>query len=90
IIDKVYTPELEIDYAVPDISDTEVCIKRFQHFLHTSQINNNANGNTYADISTIHFSNKYPNSLEVLERAKALITPEPVNYGKVKMSGWVD
>lgn len=90
IIDKVYTPELEIDYAVPDISDTEVCIKRFQHFLHTSQINNNANGNTYADISTIHFSNKYPNSLEVLERARALITPEPVNYGKVKMSGWVD
>ena len=65
-------------------------IKRLQHLLHTSQVNNNADGNTYVDVATIHFSNKYPNSLEILKRSRALITPEPVNYGRVKMSGWVD
>lgn len=90
IIDKVYTPDLLIDYEVGDINDVDSCIKRLQHFLHTSQINNNADGNTYADVSTIHFSNRSANSLEILKRAHSLITPEPVNYGKVKTSGWVD
>lgn len=89
ILDKVYSPELEIDYNVADITDTDACIKRLQDFLHTSQINNNALGKSYAEIDTIHFSNKYPNSLEILERAHALIEPEPVNYGKAKASGWV-
>ncbi len=90
ILDKVYTPDLVVDYDVPDIVDTESCIKRLQHFLHTSQIDNNAEGKSYVEADTIHFSNKYPNSLEILERSRALITPEPVNYGKVKLSGWVD
>lgn len=90
ILDKVYTPDLLIDYAVQDITDSDSCIKRLQHLLHTSQVNNNADGNTYVDVATIHFSNKYPNSLEILKRSRALITPEPVNYGRVKMSGWVD
>lgn len=90
MLDKVYTPDLAIDYDVPDIVDTESCIKRLQHFLHTSQIDNNAEGKSYVEADTIHFSNKYPNSLEILERSRALITPEPVNYGKVKLSGWVD
>jgi len=90
IIDKVYTPDLMIDYAVSDINDVDLLVKRLQHFLHTSQINNNAEGNTFAEVSTIHFSNKNVNSLEILKRSRALITPEPVNYGKVKMSGWVD
>ena len=90
MLDKVYTPDLVVDYDVPDIVDTESCIKRLQHFLHTSQIDNNAEGKSYVEADTIHFSNKYPNSLEILERSRALITPEPVNYGKVKLSGWVD
>ena len=59
-------------------------------FLHTSQINNNADGKTFGDVSTIHFPNKYPHSLDILKRSHALITPEPVNYGKVKASGWVE
>ena len=90
MLDKVYTPDLLVDYDVPDIVDTESCIKRLQHFLHTSQIDNNSEGKSYVEADTIHFSNKYPNSLEILERSRALITPEPVNYGKVKLSGWVD
>ena len=90
IIDKVYTPELNIDYQVQDITNPDACIKRMQDFLHTSQINNNADGKTFGDISTIHFPNKYPHSLDILKRSHALITPEPVNYGKVKASGWVE
>ncbi len=90
MLDKVYTPDLMVDYEVADIVDTEASIKRLQHFLHTSQIDNNTEGKSYVEASTIHFSNKHPNSLEILQRAKMLITPEPVNYGRVKASGWVD
>ena len=35
-------------------------------------------------------SNKYQNSLEILQRANSLIKPEPVKYGQVKASGWVE
>jgi len=90
IIDKNYNQELMIDYSVSDINDLDTCIKRLQHFLHTSQIDNNSNGSTFANVNTIHFSNRSANSLEILKSAKMLINPEPVNYGKVKMSGWVD
>jgi len=89
-LEKIYTKDLNIDYAVQDAFSTDSCIRRLQNFVHTSQINNNADGNTFANVDTIHFSNKYPNSLEVLIKAKGIITPEPVNYGKVKTSGWVE
>ena len=39
---------------------------------------------------TIHFSNKYENSIELIKSAKEIINPEPVNYIKVKNSGWVE
>ena len=45
---------------------------------------------TLANIDSIHFSNKYPNSLEIIQRANSLISPEPVRYGRVKASGWVE
>ena len=90
VIEKQYTQNLEIDWALPDITDTETCIKRLQTILHSSQVNNTSDGLTPANIDSIHFSNKYPNSLEIIQRANSLIKPEPVRYGKVKASGWVD
>ena len=79
-----------IEYSLPDIADTESCIKRLQTILHTSQVNNTSDGLTIANIDSIHFSNKYSNSLEIIQRANSLIAPEPVSYGRVKTSGWVD
>lgn len=90
LIEKQYTQDLEIDYSLPDITDTEACLKRLQTILHTSQVNNTSDGLTVANIDSIHFSNKYSNSLEVIQRAHSLISPEPVRYGRVKTSGWVD
>lgn len=90
IIDKQYNQDLSIDWSLPAITDTEVCIKRLQTILHTSQVNNTSDGLTLANIDSIHFSNKYPNSLEIIQRAKSIISPEPVRYGRVKASGWVE
>ena len=82
--------EVGIEYSLSDIADTESCIKRLQTILHTSQVNNTSDGLTIANIDSIHFSNKYSNSLEIIQRANSLIAPEPVSYGRVKTSGWVD
>ncbi len=90
ILEKQYNQDLSIDWSLPAITDTEACIKRLQTILHTSQVNNTSEGLTLANIDSIHFSNKYPNSLEIIQRAKSIITPEPVRYGRVKASGWVD
>ena len=65
-------------------------MKRFQHLLHTSQIRNNLGGMSFAEVNTIHFSNKYKNSLELIQQARGIITPTPVNYNNAKISGWVD
>lgn len=90
LIEKQYTQDLAIDYSLPDITDIDESIKRIQDILHNSQINNTSNGMTVANIDSIHFSNKYTNSQEIIQRANSLIKPEPVRYGRVKASGWVE
>ncbi len=89
-LEKTYNPDLTIDYAIPDNTNNFEMIKRLQHLLHTSQIRNNAGGMSFVEVNTIHFSNKYKNSLELVQQARNLITPAPVNYINAKTSGWVD
>ena len=89
-LEKTYNPDLTIDYAIPDNTNNFEMIKRFQHLLHTSQIRNNAGGMSFVEADTIHFSNKYKNSLELVQQARNLITPAQVNYINAKTSGWVD
>ena len=89
-LEKTYNADLTIDYSVPDNTNNYELIKRFQHLLHTSQIRNNLGGLSFAEVDTIHFSNKYKNSLELIQQARNLITPAPVNYINAKASGWVD
>ena len=89
-LEKTYNPDLTIDYSVPDNTNNYDLIKRFQHLLHTSQIRNNLGGMSFAEVNTIHFSNKYKNSLDLIQQARNYITPAPVNYINAKASGWVD
>ena len=89
-LEKTYNPDLAIDYSVPDNTNNFDLIKRFQHLLHTSQIRNNLGGMSFAEVNTIHFSNKYKNSLDLIQQARNYITPAPVNYINAKASGWVD
>ena len=89
-LEKTYNPDLTIDYVIADNTNNYDMIKRLQHLLHTSQIRNNLGGMSYADIDTIHFSNKYNNSLDLIKEAYKLIKPQPVNYINAKASGWVE
>ena len=89
-LEKTYNADLTIDYSAEDNTNNFELIKRFQHLLHTSQIRNSLGGMSFAEVDTIHFSNKYKNSLELIKQAHELITPSPVNYNNVKISGWVD
>ena len=89
-LEKTYNADLTIDYSVPDNTNNYELIKRLQHLLHTSQIRNNLGGVSFAEVDTIHFSNKYKNSLELIQQARNLIVPAPVNYINAKASGWVD
>jgi UPF0271 protein len=90
ILDKNYDKDLNIQFGMRDITDVDACVKRLQTILHTSQVNNTSDGLTLAKIDSIHFSNKTQNSLEIIQRANSLISPEPVKYGQVKFSGWVE
>lgn len=89
-LEKTYNEDLSIDYSIPDNTNNYDMIKRLQHLLHTSQIRNNLGGMNFVEADTIHFSNKYKNSLELIQQARNLITPAPVNYINAKASGWVD
>ena len=89
-LEKTYNPDLTIDYSVEDNTNNYEMIKRLQHLLHTSQIRNSQGGMSFAEVDTIHFSNKYKNSTDLIKQAKANIIPSPVNYNNAKISGWVD
>lgn len=88
-LEKTYNADLTIDYTKEDNTNNYDLIKRFQHLLHTSQIRNNLGGMSFTEVDTIHFSNKYKNSLELIKQAHDLIVPAPVNYNNAKTSGWV-
>ncbi len=88
-LDKSYNSDGTVDFSAKDNSNLEFNIERLKRFLSTSEIDNNIGGKTIVNADTIHFANKYENSVEIIKTAKELVTPEPVNYIKVKNSGWV-
>ncbi|MCQ2753931.1 MAG: LamB/YcsF family protein [bacterium] len=90
MLEKTYNADLTVDYSKDDNTNNYELIKRVQHLIHTSQIRNNLGGTNFVEVDTIHFSNKYKNSIDLIKEARALITPAPVNYNNVKTSGWVD
>ncbi len=90
MLEKSYNPDLTVDYSKEDNTNNNFMIKRLQHILHSSQIRNNFDGMSFANIDTVHFSNKYVNSLELIKQVREYITPTPINYNNAKVSGWVD
>ena len=88
-LDKLYNADGTIDYATESVVNTHFSTRRLQNLLNASQLENNAKEVTTVEVDTIHFSNRLSNSLEVVMKANELITPIPVNYNKVKDSGWV-
>lgn len=88
-LDKTYNAEGLIDFSAKDNSNFDFNINRLKRFLSTGEIDNNLGGKTVVSADTIHFANKYENSIEIIKAAKEIISPEPVNYIKAKNSGWV-
>lgn len=88
-INKSYTVEGKIDYDGKDVVDIPPCINRLHTIVKTSRIDNNAKGFTPVRVDSIHFSASAPNNLVVARRAYELIKPVPVNFNRVKESGWV-
>lgn len=86
-LNKVYNVDGSIDYKSDEIKDLETLNRRLFKYLQTSQIENNQRGFSIVKADTIHFSGE--NALALIKRANELITPTPVNYSKVKSSGWV-
>ena len=89
-LEKTYNADLTVDYSIPDNTNNFELMKRFQHLIHTSQIRNNLGGMSFCEVDTIHFSNKYKNSIDLIKEARKIIVPAPVNYINAKNSGWVD
>lgn len=89
-LEKTYNADLTIDYSKEDNTNNYELIKHFQHLIHNSQIRNNLGGISFAEVDTIHFSNKYKNSMDLIQQAYKILTPTPVNYNNAKVSGWVD
>jgi UPF0271 protein len=85
-LNRVYNADGSIDYNSEEIQDNDLLIRRIQGLIKSSQISNNIGGFSAIEAETIHFS---CNSLEVIKRANEIITPIPVNYARVKNSGWV-
>ena len=90
MLEKTYNQDLTIEYSKEDITNNYELVKRFQHLLHTSQVRNNSGGVSFADVSTIHFSNKYKNSIDLIKQVRDYVVPTPVNYNNAKLTGWVD
>lgn len=88
-LDRSYNIDGSIDYSAEGLINTEFSIRRLQNLIKSSQIDNNANGQTILKADTIHFSSRVAHSLEIAKRANEIIKPLPVNYNKVKDSGWV-
>ena len=89
-LEKAYNQDLTIDYSKDDNTNNYDMVKRFQHLIHTSQVRNTSGGMSFANVDTIHFSNKYKNSIELIKQVREYMTPTPVNYNNAKISGWVD
>ena len=77
-LEKTYNADLTVDYSIPDNTNNYELIKRLQHLLHTSQVRNNLGGMSFAQVDTIHFANKYNNSMDLVKEAARLISPAPV------------
>lgn len=89
-LEKTYNVDGTVDFSMKDNTSVFDNINRLRVLLNNSQVINRENGKTVVKADTIHFSNKLPNVVELLQEAKKIITPVPVNYKNVYASGWVE
>lgn len=89
-LEKMYRPDGSIDSNARDLDNVDTYMQRLKQLLTFSQVFNNEGEKTFVNADSIHFSNRLTNSVEIIKRAKEMITPVPVNYKNVYESGWVE
>jgi len=87
-LNKIYNTDLTLNLETEENNETEFAINRLRKVISMSAVDNDLNGTTPVNIDSIHFSNKYINSLEIIKSANEIIKPSPVNYNKARLSGW--
>ncbi len=89
-LEKMYNTDGTINSVARDSENTEMEIQRLKTLLSYSQVSNIEGGKTVVKADTIHFSGRLSNSLELIRKAREIITPVPVNYKNACLSGWVE
>lgn len=87
-LNKIYNSDGTIDYKSDGINNFDLLSRKLQRYFQTSQIENNLKGFSVIKADTIHFATG-ETALALVKKASEIITPSPVNYGKVQSSGWV-
>lgn len=89
-LEKMYNADGTINSVARDNENTDMEIQRLRTLLSYSQVSNVEGGKTVIDADTIHFSSRLSNSVELVKKAREIITPVPVNYKNAFASGWVE
>lgn len=89
-LEKMYNTDGTINSVAKDNENTDMEIQRLRTLLSYSQVSNVEGGKTFVNADTIHFSSRLSNSVELVKKAREIITPVPVNYKNACASGWVE
>lgn len=89
-LEKMYNTDGTINSVAKDNENTDMEIQRLKTLLSYSQVSNVEGGKTFVNADTIHFSSRLSNSVELIKKAREIITPVPVNYKNACASGWVE
>ena len=88
-VDKYYTQEFKPDWENKRFISVDDSLNRIRTTMYSSQVKLGNGIFMPVNCNTIHFDTKNPDVLQVLKRAKDIVTPTPFNYNKAELSGWV-
>ncbi len=88
-LNQIYNEDGSIDFDSKPVANIDFSTNRLNNLLKYSTVRNKEGRFTDVKYDTVHFSAKSENVLDVLQKANEIISPVPVNYKKVVVSGWV-
>ncbi|MEI8389763.1 MAG: LamB/YcsF family protein [bacterium] len=89
-LDKKYAIDGTVDFEAGDIVDLEYSTRLLETLVRDSSVINNQQGRTKLEIKTVHLSVKSAVSIELAQKAKALISnPIPIIGTYVAENGWL-
>lgn len=89
-INRPYTIDGKVDWDSTEKITQDVSLNRIRTILHSSQMKMSNGSFVSVNCDSIHFNCKNIEDIELAKKANELLTPTPVNYNKVELSGWVN